>query len=549
MMEGNLTSSYFAGERSSALREEPIGATLLSAAKSSGSRTALVEGNALTQSRRSWTFSELANDSQNVAHALLQHFEPGDHVAVWASNSPEWVLIEFGAALAGLVLVTVNPAYLAHELKYVLSQSEARGIIIQDEYRGRNLLDVLNEARPDLPALKTVIPLSTWDEFLSAGDTQTLPAVAADDIAQIQYTSGTTGFPKGACIPHCGLANNGRLYAETIGATASDVWVNPMPLFHTAGCGLATLGAMQTGGAHILPPAFDPGAMLDLFEQERGTIMLCVPTMLIRMLEEQEKAPRNVASWRLVTLGGAPVPVELVRRAERILGVDVAIGFGQTEASPYLTHTVVNDRHPQWFETVGKPLPQTELKIIDPTTGDVAPIGVSGEICGRGYGVMAGYFNNPEATASAIDEDGWLHTGDIGSMDEHGYCRVHGRLRDMIIRGGENIYPKEVEDVLFSHPAIANVAVIGIPDTDWGETVAACIILKEGQVESEAALAAFCRQKLAGYKVPRTWTFLESFPQTASGKIQKFALRDQLVASTTSATDSAAPTANKEAPA
>ncbi len=524
-----LSTSHYPADPTSQIIEEPVGAALLRAADAFRSKTALIDGRGGIGPRRRWAYAELAEESRKVANALLQHFEPGDHVAIWASNSPEWVMTEFGASLAGLVLVTVNPAYLAHELKYVLEKSDARGIVVQEHYRGRNLRKILENTRNDLPSLRTVISLSDWESFIDSGTQQLLPKVEAVDRAQIQFTSGTTGFPKGACLLHRGLSNNGRLYAEAIGATASDVWINPMPMFHTAGCGLATLGALHTGGAHVMPPDFDAGFLLDLIEQELGTVMLCVPTMLIRMLEEQKRNPRDVSSWRLVTLGGAPVPVELVRRAEKILGVDVAIGFGQTEASPYLTHTAVNDPHPAWFETVGKPLPQTELKIIDSASGETVPVGVSGEICGRGYGVMEGYYNNAEATAVAIDPDGWLHTGDIGSMDEHGYCRVHGRLRDMIIRGGENIYPKEVEDVLFTHPAIASVAVIGLPDPEWGETVAACLILRDGQNATQGELEKFCREKLASYKVPRSWTFLESFPQTASGKIQKFVLRDQLL--------------------
>ncbi len=524
----SLTSSYSPADKSSPILEETIGAALMRLAETHAARTALIDGGA-GGARRRWSYAGLAEESRKVANALLQHFEPGDHVAVWASNCPEWVLLELGASLAGLVLVTVNPAHLAHELKYVLEKSDARGVVVQDHYRGRNLLQILDETRNELPLLHTVLRLSALDDLKGNNNQKSLPTVEATDRAQIQFTSGTTGFPKGACLSHRGLSNNGRLYAEAIGATACDVWVNPMPMFHTAGCGLATLGALHTGGAHIIPPEFDAGVLLDLFQQERGTIMLCVPTMLIRMLEEQENNPRDVSSWRLVTLGGAPVPAELVRRAEKVLGVEVAIGFGQTEASPYLTHTAVKDPHPTWFETVGKVLPQTELKIVDPATGDIAPIDVSGEICARGYSVMEGYYKNTEATRAAIDQEGWLHTGDIGAMDALGYCRVHGRLRDMIIRGGENIYPKEVEDVLFEHPAVASVAVIGLPDPEWGEVVAACLILRDGQAAAAEDLEKFCREKLASFKVPRSWIFLDSFPQTASGKIQKFALRKQLL--------------------
>ena len=524
-----LSVSCYPADTSKSLIDGTIGDALRRAVATWGDRIALIEGHSDSSARRRWTFQELASQAERVAHALLRHFRPGDHVAIWGSNSPEWLQVEFGAALAGLVLVTVNPAYLEHELAHVLKQSRTRGIIVQDIYRGRNLCDVVAKVAHDIPDFGPIIRLSAWDAFLSGEAEGTLPEVTPDDIAQIQYSSGTTGFPKGACLTHRGLSNNGRLFAETIGAGPGDIWVNPMPLFHTAGCGLATLGALQTGGAQVLPPEYNPAQMLDLFAQEKGSIMLCVPTMLIRMLEEQEKTPRDVSSWRLVTLGGAPVPTELARRAQRVTGVDVGIGFGQTEASPYLTHTLPSDQHPGWVETVGRPLPHTDVKIVNPATGETQPIGESGEICGRGYGIMSGYFDAPDATRAAIDAEGWLHTGDIGSMDAQGYCRVHGRLKDMIIRGGENIYPREVEDVLVSHPAIADVAVIGLPDDDWGETVAACVRLNDPQGPRPNDLESFCRTHLASYKVPRRWHFLESFPQTASGKIQKFALRELLL--------------------
>jgi fatty-acyl-CoA synthase len=413
-------------------------------------------------------------------------------------------------------------------LTYVLTQSKAVGLLVQREYRCRDLLAVVEEVRPGLPDLRDVIPLSSWSNFVASGSAAlVLPEVTPDDIAQIQYTSGTTGFPKGALLPHRSLANNGRFYARAIGAGPDDVWVNPMPMFHTAGCGLLTLGALQTGGVHVIPSGFDPAVMLGLFEAERGTIMLSVPTMLIRMLDHPDVSTRNLSSWRLSTLGGAPVPPELVRRAQSLLGLKVAIGFGQTEASPYITHTLPDDPHPDWISTVGLPLPQTEVKVIDPATGDTVPLETVGEILARGYGVMTGYFNDPEGTAKALDADGWLHTGDLGSMDGGGYCRIQGRLKDMIIRGGENIYPREIEDVLFTNPAVANASVVGIQDQEWGEVAAAFVQLKPGHTASGEELTAFCRQHLAFYKVPRIWRFVEQFPQTASGKIQKFILRDQ----------------------
>ncbi|WP_127091871.1 AMP-binding protein [Aquabacter cavernae] len=521
-----LTRAHWIADTSEPVLETSIGDALRRAATAFGARTALVDG--IEGGGRRWTYDGLLADAERTARALSARFAPGEHVAIFAANSPEWVMAEFGAALAGLTLVTVNPAFLAKEVAYVLGQSRAAGVIVQNLYRSRDLVAVVEEARAELPGLREVIALDGWDAFLAGGDTpHALPAVAPTDIAQIQYTSGTTGFPKGAQLTHRGLANNGRFFARSLHARPEDVWVNPMPMFHTAGCGLVTLGALQTGGVHVLPPAFDPALMLALFEAERGTLMLSVPTMLIRMLDHPDAQTRDLSAWRLSSLGGAPVPPELVRRARDRFGVKVAIGFGQTEASPYLTHTVPDDPHPNWIETVGPPLPQTELKVVDPASGETLGLGQTGEICARAPGVMAGYFDNPGATAQALDAEGWLHTGDLGSMDSHGYCRIEGRLKDMIIRGGENIYPREIEDVLFTHPSVASAAVLGVPDTEWGEQVAAFVQARPGATLDEAALAAFCRAHLAPFKVPRLWRIVDQFPQTASGKIQKFVLRDQ----------------------
>lgn len=521
-----LTRAHWIADTSDPVLETTLGEALRTAAATFGDRLALVEGTG--PAGRRWTYRELLAECERTAQALAGRFSPGERVAIFAANCPEWVMVEFGAALAGLTLVTVNPAFLPKEVAYVLGQSKASGVIVQNQYRGRDLCAVVEEARADLPTLRDVLPLDDWAAFVSRAPARPLPQVTPFDIAQIQYTSGTTGFPKGAQLTHRGLANNGRFYARALGAGPDDIWVNPMPMFHTAGCGLVTLGALQTGGRHVLPPAFDPALMLALFEAERGTLMLSVPTMLIRMLDHPDAQTRNVSAWRLASLGGAPVPPELVRRAGETFGIKVAIGFGQTEASPYLTHTVPDDPHPDWIETVGPPLPQTEIKVVDPATGETLGLGETGEICARAPGVMAGYFDNPGATAQALDAEGWLHTGDLGSMDASGYCRIEGRLKDMIIRGGENIYPREIEDVLFTHPGVASAAVVGIPDAEWGEQVAAFVQSRPGHTLDAADLSSFCRAHLAPFKVPRLWRIVDQFPQTASGKIQKFVLRDML---------------------
>jgi len=522
--------SYACGKRSDRVGDSTVGEALQQAAATWGGRVALVDGTTPSGPGRRWTFDSLLRDAEDVAHFLLARFRPGEHVAVWAPNSPEWVLLEFGAALAGLTLVTVNPAYQAQELAYVLSQSDAVGLFTVREYRQRNLPAVVDEVRSTLPAMRALFLLGEWGgDSVAAHDSGGLPEVRPDDIVQIQYTSGTTGFPKGALLTHRGIANNARFYARCIEATEEDIWVNPMPMFHTAGCGLATLGALQTGGVQVLPPGFDAGLMLRLLEAERGSITLSVPTMLLGMLDHPEFSRRDLSSWRLITLGGAPVPSDLVRRACRQVGAQVAIGFGQTESSPYITHTSPGDPVEEWITTVGRPLPQCEVKIVDPTDSRTLPIGQIGEICTRGYAVMKGYYKNPEATAAALDRDGWLHTGDVGSLDARGYCRIEGRLKDMIIRGGENIYPREIEQLLFEHPAVADAAVVGIPDEVWGEIPVAFVRLSGSVQPTEEELAGFCRRHLASYKTPRHWRFVTQFPLTASGKVQKFVLRDQFI--------------------
>jgi fatty-acyl-CoA synthase len=531
MRTGPIIQSYWPADTSEPILETTVGGILRAAAAHAADLTALVAGVPDPAARRRWTYSELLDQSEGVARALLGRFAPGERVAVWANNIPEWVLLELGAALAGLTLVTVNPAYRSAELAYVLKQSRANGIFLVPEYRGNPMAATLEALRLELTELRDAILFSEWDAFLASGSpTEQLPAVRPEDAAQIQYTSGTTGFPKGAVLHHRGITNNARLYMQRLGIARGDAYVHPMPLFHTAGCVLAALGPVQQLATQVLMPFFDPALQLALIESERGTLIGGVPTMLIALLEHSDFDRRDLSSLRSACSGGATVPPELVRRIESTLGIPVLIVFAQTETSPVMTMTRLDDTPEDRAASLGQPLPQTEVKIVDPTTGQIVPPGTVGELCTRGYLVMAGYFENPTATAAAIDRDGWLHTGDLGSMDERGYCYIEGRLKDMIIRGGENIYPREIEQLLFGHPKVADVAVVGLPDPTWGEQVAAFVRSAAGEEPTVEELFAYCRQHLAPHKTPRYWEYVESFPLTASGKVQKYVLRDRVVA-------------------
>ena len=522
-----LTTSYWPADTSSPVLETTVGGVLRAAAESAPDQPALICGDPGPARRRQWRYGELLADAQRAAHALRARFDPGDRVAVWAGNCPEWVLLEFAAGLAGVTLVTVNPAYQADELAHVLGHSGARGIFLAADHRGSSLAAILATVRGRLPALREVIPLGEWDRFCASGGTGSLPAIDPGGPAQILYTSGTTGRPKAAVLSHRGLTNNARLAAEAIGMRAGETGVNPMPLFHVAGCGLLTLGLVQSTGTHVLMPHFDPRLQLELIETYRSACIGGVPTMLTALLGHPSLAQRDLASLRYALSGGATVPAELVRRLEATLGIPFVITFAQTESSCSITATRPGDTPADRAETLGRPLPQTEVKITDPRSGETAPPGTTGEICTRGYLVMRGYLNDPEATAAAVDRDGWLHTGDLGSMDQRGYCRIEGRIKEMIIRGGENIYPREIEAVLLSHPAVAEAAVVGVADRFWGEVVGAVVRATAGPPPTATELSEFCRGRLAAYKIPARWLFTNTFPLTATGKVRKDVLSAQ----------------------
>jgi fatty-acyl-CoA synthase len=526
-----VSTSYWPADRSQPVLDLTVGDALREAAAEAPLTTALVQGAVDPAARRRWSYAELLEASERAARALLGRFAPGDRVAVWANNLTEWVMLELAAGLAGITIVTVNPALRPQELAYVLGQSQADGIFLIPAYRASPMAEMVQQVRRDLPALREVVSFDGWEAFCAeAAPDRALPVVSPDAAAQIQYTSGTTGFPKGAVLHHRGVVNNARLYTARMGLGPGTVFLSAMPLFHTAGCVMSVLGAVVTRGTLILPPYFDPGLMLELVAAERPGILLGAPTMFIMMLDHPDLATTDMSSVRHLLTGGAVVPPALVGRVEAEFGARLSIVFAQTEASPVITQTAPQDTAEDRAHTLGRPLPQTEVKIVDAASGQTVAPGVIGELCTRGYHVMTGYFQDPGKTAAAIDADGWLHTGDLASMDERGYCQIGGRLKDMIIRGGENIYPREIEQVLFEHPTVADVAVVGVPDAKWGEQVAAFVRPAPGRTPDPEELFAYCREHLAPHKTPRYWTVLEEFPQTASGKIQKFVLRERFVA-------------------
>ena len=461
---------------------------------------------------------------------MLARFEPGDRIAIWAPNSAEWVILQQAIAMAGMIVVAINPAYRAHELEYVLRQSGAVGLFLIGSYRGADLHEIVASVRPSTPALREIIAFEDWTEFLESGDPAAgFPHIAPTDPVQIQYTSGTTGFPKGALLHHKGIVNEAAFVGERAGMADGDVCINAMPMYHIGGGAVTELATISWHGTYVVMPNFDPGLTLELFETYRGTHALMVPTMLIAVLDHPDFQTRDKSSFKTVMSGAAAVAEQLVRRVTEQIGCQFSILFGQTEMHGVISQTRVNDSPEDQAATVGQPLPELEVKIVNPDTGEIVGIGEQGEICCRGYQNMLGYYEMPEATADTIDSDGWLHMGDIGTMDDRGFLRVTGRVKDMIIRGGLNLYPREIEDLLFDHPAIAEAAIVGIPDEKWGEQVGAVVRLREGVDRPDPAeLRAWCRERISAHKTPTHWFFVESYPMTPSGKIQKFVLREQI---------------------
>jgi len=533
-----------------------IGQALRTTAQRHSERDAFVFCN--PPARLTWAEFDAAVD--RVGRGLLAlGFSPGDHFGVWATNVPEWVLLQFATARIGVVLVNINPAYRTGELKYALRQSDVRGLALVDAFRTSNYFGMLNESCPELaattpgalhsetfPKLQWVVSLRgdtppgalSWDELLARAEDVSqdrLEEVAAGlsphDAINIQYTSGTTGRPKGAMLSHRNILLNAFYAGECQRLGHTDRICLPVPLYHCFGCVLGTLCCVVHGSAMVFPAeCFQPDATLAAIEQERCTALYGVPTMFIAELEHEDYPRRDLSSLRTGIMAGAPCPIELMKRITQEMGArEITIGYGQTEASPLITQTRTDDPIELRVGTVGRPIPGFEAKIVDVETGEDLGDRRQGEFCGRGHGVMIGYYNMPDKTAEAIDAEWWLHTGDLALREPNGYYRITGRLHDMIIRGGENIYPREIEERLYEHPAVMDVQVVGVPDRRLGEEVLAWVKLKSGCHATEDELREFCRQSLAHFKAPRYWKFVDSFPTTVTGKIQKFKIREQAI--------------------
>jgi len=526
----HLSRSYWPAVRSRPLLECTLGDALREAAREFPDRLALVEGTADTSRRRRWTYAQLLHEAECVAGALLSRFEPGERVAVWASNIPEWELMLYGCALAGIILVTVNPAYKARELHYVLDNSGAAGLFTLEEYRGHDMFATASAVRAQLPALRELIPFSHFAEFLESGNVRApLPSVKPLDACIIMFTSGTTGAQKGVVMHHRGIVNVTNFTQERGGLEVGGVFVNPMPMFHIGALGHAAVGAVMRRATHVLAPGWDAESFLQLVASERCTYSLLVPTMIESVLASTKRRDHDLSTLRHLVSGAAMVEADLILRTRNELGCSLCNIYGQTEMQGVICAVDPDDALEDQAQTIGRPMPHVEVKIGDPDSGAVLPIGAAGEICIRGYQTMVGYFNMPEATAKTIDTDGWLHSGDLGSMDERGFLKITGRLRDLIKRGGESVYPREIELLLLEHPKVGAAAVVGIPDAHWGEQVAAVIIPKSPlEPPTPGELHEFCRANLAAYKTPRSWGFATAFPATETGKLQKFRILEAI---------------------
>ncbi len=532
-----MSQSYAHGASDAPLLGETVGARLERTAARLGDAQALV---ACHQGIR-WTYAELNARVDRVARALLAAgLERGDRLGIWSANRAEWVLVQYATAKAGVVLVNVNPAYRTSELAYALRQSGCRMLVSAPEFKGSDYAAMVKEVRGELPALERVVFLDTadWDELLAgaeAVDDATLDERAAslqfDDPINIQYTSGTTGFPKGATLSHHNILNNGFFTGEACRYTEADRVCIPVPLYHCFGMVLGNLACTTHGACMVYPEAaFEPRACLEAVQAEGCTSLYGVPTMFIAELALPEFGDYDLSSLRTGIMAGSPCPVEVMRRVVSEMHMDqVTICYGMTETSPVSTQTTHDDPLERRVGTVGRVHPHVEVKVVDASHGRVVAHGDPGELCTRGYSVMVGYWDDPERTDEAIDSAGWMHTGDLATMDEEGYVKIVGRIKDMIIRGGENVYPREIEEFLYTHPDVADAQVFGVPDERYGEEIAAWVQPREGATVDADALREFCRGRIAHYKVPRHVKVVEGFPMTVTGKVQKFRMRDQAI--------------------
>ncbi|MEU1381684.1 AMP-binding protein [Streptomyces albidoflavus] len=528
--------SYAHGTSATPLLPDTIGASLARTVAAHPDREALVD----VASGRRWTYARFAEDVERLARALLARgVLKGDRVGIWATNCPEWVLVQYATARIGAIMVNINPAYRAHELAYVLRQSGTGLLVATPGHRANDFRALVNEVREECPALRETAYLGeeSWTALLAAADACPPDALAAreaelscDDPINIQYTSGTTGFPKGATLSHHNILNNGYFVGENVGYTEQDRICLPVPFYHCFGMVMGNIAATTHGACIVIPgPVFDPVTTLTAVAQERCTSLYGVPTMFIGELNLADFASYDLTSLRTGIMAGSPCPEEVMKRVVAEMHMaEVSICYGMTETSPVSTQTRRDDSLAHRTGTVGRVLPHLEVKVVDPGTGITVERGEAGELCTRGYSVMLGYWEEPERTAEAVDPAGWMHTGDLAVLRRDGYVEIVGRIKDMIIRGGENIYPREIEEFLYTHPKIADVQVVGVPDGKYGEEVLACVIPKQnaGPLTLEE-LRAFCRDRLAHYKVPSRLQLLDAFPMTVSGKVRKIELRER----------------------
>ncbi len=534
----DVTLSHAVGATSPPLLNDTIGRRFQATVQEWGDREALV----VSHQNIRWTYNQLWDEVDVLARALLARgFVTGDRIGVWAPNCAEWVVAQYATARLGIILVNINPAYRTHEVQYALQQSGCRGLISATEFKTSDYVTMVKEVRDDLPDLEQVTFIGTteWDDLLAVASERTSADVAAieatlnpDDAINIQYTSGTTGYPKGATLSHTNILNNGFFVAEAQKLTHEDRICVPVPFYHCFGMVMGTLGAMTHGACEVVPnDGFDPVATLRTVAEERCTALYGVPTMFIAQLAEPGFDQFDLSSLRTGIMAGASCPIEVMRQCvDQMHMNEVTIAYGMTETSPVSTQTATDDPLEKRVATVGRVQPHVEIKIVDPVTGETVARGESGEFCTRGYSVMLGYWNDPERTAEAIDADGWMHTGDLATMDDEGYVNIVGRIKDMIIRGGENVYPREIEEFLYSHPSILDVQVIGVPDAKYGEEVMAWVQLEPGVDPLTAAdVKEFCTGRIAHFKVPRYVEVIDEFPMTVTGKIQKFKLQETAI--------------------